>query len=85
MLQNAKKNGSNGRVNSMHIMEDKAKNGSGGEGEGGTGQVAEDSQENNRRRGRGIIFWRARIGTKWGSFKEERSDYSLWIFKPDDR
>lgn len=81
MLQNAKKNGSNGRVNSMHMMEDKSKNGSGGEGEGGQ---TEDSQENSRRR-MGFIFWKARIGTKWVSFKDERRDYSLWIFKPEDK
>ena len=75
------KNGSNGRANSLHMMENGGQNGSGGgvspsgSASGILGKVLACRD--------GILRWRRSIIARWEKFKMDRSEYSLWLFKPN--
>eukprot|EP00094_Tigriopus_californicus_P005435 TCALIF_05238-PA protein Name:"Similar to CACNA1H Voltage-dependent T-type calcium channel subunit alpha-1H (Homo sapiens)" AED:0.30 eAED:0.30 QI:0/0.8/0.61/0.95/0.75/0.80/21/258/1189 len=65
------KNGSNGRANSIHLMEN--------------GDNQRDRSSGCRGVWEMLLYWRKTVLSRWVRFKYERETFSLWIFKPDDK
>ena len=59
--------------------------GPGGPGGPGGGEPADARDTGCRAFIRRPLEWRQNVQFKWLSFKEERQDYSLWYFSPEDK
>eukprot|EP00095_Tigriopus_kingsejongensis_P007143 maker-scaffold300_size216557-snap-gene-0.14 protein:Tk07143 transcript:maker-scaffold300_size216557-snap-gene-0.14-mRNA-1 annotation:"voltage-dependent t-type calcium channel subunit alpha-1g" len=70
-LPKAGKNGSNGRANSIHMMEN-------GEGRPRIEFGCQGLWYT-------LLYWRKSILARWERFKYDRQHFSLWVFKPEHR